>query len=56
MNWLILIPVGVALVALIIFLIKRNQKDEAVFEEQLNNNYAKPKEDENDTDSEELTK
>lgn len=56
MNWLILIPVGVVLVALVIFLIKRNQKDEAAFEEQLNNDYAKPKEDENDPDPEEITK
>jgi uncharacterized protein YoxC len=56
MNWLILILIGVALVTLVIFLIKRNQKDEAAFEEQLNNDYAKPKEDENDTDAEELTK
>lgn len=56
MNWLILIPVGLALVALVIFLIKRNQKDEAAFEEQLNNDYPKPKEDEADAEPEELTK
>lgn len=56
MNWLILIPVGVALVALVVFLIKRNQKDKAVFEKQLNNDYTKPKEEEKDTDAEETTK
>lgn len=56
MNWLIVIPVGAALVALVVFLIKRNQKDKAVFEKQLNNDYTKPKDDEEDTDAEEITK
>ncbi len=56
MNWLIVIPVGAVLVALVVFLIKRNQKDEAIFENQLNNDYTKPKDDEADTDAEENTK
>jgi len=56
MNWLILIPVGVVLVALLIFLIRRNQKDETLFEKELNNDYPKPKEDKADVESEELTK
>lgn len=56
MNWLILIPVGVLLAALVIFLIQRNQKDEAAFEKQLNNDYTKPRGEEKDTDAEELPK
>jgi len=56
MNWLILVPIGVLLVALVIFLIKRNMKDEAAFEKQLNNDYTKPRDEEKDTDAEELTK
>ena len=56
MNWLVLIPVGVALIALIIFLIKRNLKDEKDVEELLNNDYPKPKEDESDVNTEEITK
>lgn len=56
MNWLILIPIGIALVALIIFLIKRNQKDKAAFEKQLNNDYTRPRDEEKDTDTEAVTK
>ena len=56
MNWFILIPVAIALIALVIFMIRRNQKDEKKFEEQLNNDYPKPKEDEKDVDAEEITK
>jgi hypothetical protein len=41
MNWPLLILFGSAALALIIFLIVRNQKDEKNFEEQLNNDYDK---------------
>jgi low affinity Fe/Cu permease len=44
MNWPIIIVVGIAVIALIIFLVVRNNKDEKVFEQQLNNDFTKPKE------------
>ncbi len=56
MNWLILIPVGIVLVALVIFLAIRNQKDEKKFENQLNNDYRKSKEEEGDTEVDEIPK
>ena len=56
MNWLLLIFFGIAVVALIIFLVVRNVKDEKQFEEQLNNDYHKTKDEEADTDTEEMSK
>ena len=43
MNWPLLIVFGIVALALIIFLIVRNQKDEKNFEEELNNDYDKVK-------------
>lgn len=51
MNWLLLVPVALALIALIIFIIKRNKKDEKEFEQQMNEDYPKPKADGNDVDT-----
>ena len=48
MNWYILIPFGIAAIALIIFLIVRNQKDEKEFEQHLNDDYRKTKDEEDD--------
>jgi hypothetical protein len=48
MNWYIIIPIGFAAIALIVFLIGRNQKDEEDYEEFSNNNYQKKTEDEFD--------
>lgn len=56
MNWFILIPVGIALIALVTFLVMRNQKDEKEFEEQMNNDYPKSKDEEGDVDAEEIIK
>ncbi|MDZ4809642.1 MAG: hypothetical protein SGI96_15435 [Bacteroidota bacterium] len=56
MNWLVLIPVGIAAIALIVFLIVRNQKDEKAFENQLNNDYRKAKDEEGDVETEEPLK
>ena len=56
MNWFILIPVGIALVVLVIFMVMRNQKDEKKFEEQINEDYHKSKEEEGDIDTEEKVK
>ena len=43
MNWTIIIIVGIAVLALIVFLIARNVKDERSLEKQLDNDYTKPK-------------
>jgi len=53
MNWLIIIPVGIAIVALIIFMIRRNQKDEKDLENKLNNDYPKLDDQELDPETEE---
>jgi len=55
MNWNILIPVGIVIVALIVFLVVRNMKDEKKFEEQLNNDYHKSKDEEGDAEIDEVT-
>jgi hypothetical protein len=55
MNWTVLIFFGIGAVALIIFLVVRNQKDEKIFEEQANNDYHKTK-DEEDAEIDEVTK
>ncbi len=56
MNWLLLILAGIAAVALVVWLAWRNQKDEKEFENQLNNDYHKIKEEEGDIDTEEVVK
>jgi len=56
MNWPVIIIVGIAAIGLIIFLVVRNQKDEKEFEQQLKNDYHKPKEEEGDVDNEEPMK
>jgi flagellar biosynthesis/type III secretory pathway M-ring protein FliF/YscJ len=56
MNWVIIIIVGVLAVALIVFLIIRNQKDEKEFEGELNNDYPKPRDEEGDIEIDEITK
>ncbi|MBI3240308.1 MAG: hypothetical protein HYZ43_15935 [Flavobacteriia bacterium] len=56
MNWPVIIPVGIAAIALIAFLIWRNIKDEKEFETQLKNDYTKPKHDKGDVETEEEIK
>ena len=56
MNWLLLIIFGIAVVILIIFLVVRNVKDEKQFEEQLNTDYHKTKDEQADADTEEVPK
>ena len=53
MNWLLLVLFGIGVIALIIFLVVRNVKDEKQFENQLNDDYPKSKEEDN-TDTEEV--
>ncbi len=48
MNWAIIILVGISAIALIVFLIRRNQKDEKQLENKLNNDYPKPRDEEGD--------
>ncbi|WP_301922741.1 hypothetical protein [Ferruginibacter sp.] len=55
MNWLIIIIVGILAIALIAFLVVRNQKDEKEFEKELNNDYAKPRSEDGDIEIDELT-
>ena len=50
MNWFIIILVGLAALILIGFIIKRNFKDEKAFEQQLNTDYKKPKDEEEELD------
>ncbi len=44
MDLTTVILVAIAVMAIIVFLIFRNKKDETEFENNLNNNYPKPKE------------
>lgn len=46
MNYYIIIPLVTAAIVLIIFLIRKNQKDEKEYEEFSNNDYPKNSEDE----------
>ncbi len=55
MNWYILIIVGVAAIALIIFLVIRNQKDEIDLKKKLNDDYIKPKHEHIDTEVDRTT-
>lgn len=56
MNWPVIIIVGIVLIALVVFLIKRNVKDEKEFETQLKNDYHKAKESEDDVEIDEVLK
>jgi large-conductance mechanosensitive channel len=56
MNWPVLIAVGFLLLALVIFLVRRNMKDEEEFEHQVNEDYHKPKDEEGDVRIDEVTK
>ena len=49
MNWSIIIIVAVVALALVTFLIIRNQKDEKKFEQTIMNDYPHPRDEENDT-------
>lgn len=56
MNWPVIIIVGIFLMLLLVFIIRKNQKDEQEFEQQLNNDFHKTKDAEGDVDSEEVVK
>lgn len=56
MNWPVIIIFGIAAIALIIFLVLRNQKDEKQFENQFKDDYNKTKDEEGDTEIDETMK
>jgi LPXTG-motif cell wall-anchored protein len=51
MNWSVLIIVGIALIALLVFLILRNKKDKADFEQKIKEDYKKSQDRENENDT-----
>lgn len=53
MNWPVLIAVGIALLALIMFLVRRNYRDEQKLEDQLKQDFRRSKDEEGDIDTEE---
>lgn len=56
MNWTALILISGASLLFIIFLLVKNIRDGKAFKNQLNNDYHKTKEEENDIDAEEKMK
>jgi hypothetical protein len=56
MNWSILIPVGIGALALVIFLAWRNWKDEKKVVNDMKSNYPRSKDEEGDTEIEEVMK
>ncbi len=56
MNWNILIPVGILLLILVVFLVVRNIKDERQVEDQLKKDYKKPRDEEGDIEIDEQKK
>jgi LPXTG-motif cell wall-anchored protein len=56
MNWPVIIGAGILLIALVVFLVRRNMKDEEEFEHQSNEDYHKSKDDEGDVRIDEETK
>ncbi len=55
MDWTALIIIGILVVALLVFLVVRNRKDEKEFESKLKNDYRKPRDNEGDIETEENT-
>ena len=56
MNWPAIIISGIAFIALIVFLVMRNQKDKRDFENRLKRDYRKTKDEEGDTEIDEVMK
>lgn len=56
MNWTVIILVSIGAIALVVFLVRRNMKDQTAFEDQLKNEYPKPVNDKGDTPLEEEVK
>jgi len=56
MNWTILILFGIAAIVLVVFLVVRNRKDQKNVEHDLNQDYPKTKDEENEMGVDEVTK
>jgi hypothetical protein len=56
MKWPLLILFGIAAIVLIVFLLRRNLKDEKKFEDQLKNDYRKAKDEEGDVEIDKVMK
>lgn len=56
MNWYVIIIVSLIIIALLVFLVVRNRKDEKDFEQQINQDYHHTKDAEGDVDEEEAVK
>ncbi|MBK6379615.1 MAG: hypothetical protein IPN43_13190 [Chitinophagaceae bacterium] len=56
MNLTVLIPFGILIIVLIVFLVVRNQKDKSKLEDKLNNDYHKSKDEEGDIETDEVMK
>ena len=56
MNWPVLVIVGIVLIALMVFMIRRNLTDEKEFEENMNKDYRKPSTDSEDVNVDEVMK
>jgi len=56
MTWFVMIPIGILIVAFIIFLVVRNLKDEKEFGDQLKNDYPKIQDEEDDLDIDEVVR
>ena len=56
MNLTVLIPFGILIIVLIVFLVVRNQKDKSKLEDKPNNDYHKSKDEEGDIETDEVMK
>ena len=56
MNWPVLILFGIAAIALIVFLVRRNIKDEKQLEEKIKQDYHKTKDEEGDAEVDNVLK
>ena len=53
MNWYIIIPSGLAIIGLIVFMVRHNYKEKKIFENELNTNYPKSKHEDDNGEVEE---
>lgn len=53
MNWPLILIVGIVALALIFFLVRQNMKDEKNFENQIENDYHKPRDEKGDIEIDE---
>ena len=56
MNWFVIIPFAIVVIALVVFLVKRNIKDEKDFEEKIKHDYPHIRDEEGDIEIDEVKK